>query len=185
MNRLSLPVIVYELNGDDRISAVGDDWAEFAAANDAPELTPGNVLGKSIYDFIAGPEVKELYRMLLRRVREIDEPLMYPFRCDGPAVRRHMTMHIRARAHRFVDITCITNRVEPRDPVPLLDRNARRTRLPVPLCSSCNRVRLGISQWAEADEAVRQLQWFDLDDQPALTHTVCDRCLSEKYGMLP
>ncbi len=185
MNRLSMPVIAYELNGDDRITAVSSDWAEFAAGNDAPELTPGNVLGKLIYDFIAGDDVKELYRILLRRVRDSEEPLMYPFRCDGPVVRRYMTMHIRARAHRLVDITCITNRVEPRDPIPLLDRRARRTRLPVPICSSCNSVRLGISHWVEADEAIRQLHWFDLDDQPALSHTICERCLAEKYSLLP
>ena len=52
----------------------------FAAANEARDLTGASVHGRSLFDFLATPEVRQLYRALLERVRGHRVVAVIPFR---------------------------------------------------------------------------------------------------------
>lgn len=86
-------VTSYLLDSNDRILSVDAAWVAFARDNDAPALA-GKVVGQSLWGFIANPAVRELYRMLFRRIRATEREVDLPFRCDSPAVKRFMSLSV-------------------------------------------------------------------------------------------
>ena len=77
--------IVYRLNAEDVLVHVNEAWAEFAAANDAPDLLPKRVLNRPLWAFVCDETTAHLYREILRRART-GLPASFNFRCDAPAV---------------------------------------------------------------------------------------------------
>jgi len=61
----ALPV-VYRIDAADIIEDVNDAWARFAIENDAPSLAT-EVIGRSIWDYISGPEVRHIYESVFKR----------------------------------------------------------------------------------------------------------------------
>lgn len=177
MSNHHISVVTYQVAADDRIVMVDDEWIAFATANDAMELSRQRVLGHSVFDFVAGVEVQALYRMLLARVRATGRAAIFPFRCDSPSKRRHMIMHMRPESDNSVNLTCITTRIEARNPIRLLDRHVPRTpSQSIERCSNCNRVRVPDGGWMEVEEALSRLEWLNREEQPFLVHTVCGQC---------
>ena len=56
---------VYTIDATDSISSVSPSWLVFARANGARELTRESVVGRSLWDFIDGERVHELYRLVV------------------------------------------------------------------------------------------------------------------------
>jgi hypothetical protein len=50
------------------------------------------MLGQSLWRFISGVDVRQLYTVLLSRVRQTQGTVVFPFRCDAPDLRRFMEM---------------------------------------------------------------------------------------------
>ncbi len=89
--------VAYAVDASGTIRQVGHTrWREFASAGGAPLLAdPARVIGRSLFTFILGEEVRESYlrihRLILsgRRAR-----IAFPFRCDAPDLRRDMWMTV-------------------------------------------------------------------------------------------
>ena len=58
-----MPAIVYCIDGRDRIVFMNEASHAFAKANGAPQLTRG-VIGRSLWDFISGRELRTLWSEL-------------------------------------------------------------------------------------------------------------------------
>jgi hypothetical protein len=168
----------YVVDANDVLVEVNDAWRTFARENDGGDLEE-EVIGTWLWQHLAGLEVKHLFRILLEKVRENREPVMVPFRCDAPELRREMMLEmtpLEADAVRFS--SWIVEEVH-RPRVELLDAN----RAPSPdelirMCAWCKRVGVKEGEWRELEDAVLEAELFHQDPLPKITHGVCPECQS-------
>jgi hypothetical protein len=165
----------YAIDDQDRLIRVDDGYYRFAEENGWSEA--GSSLGRSLWDFVAGHEVRKIQRLLLRRIRDELREVQLPFRCDGPAVRREMDVRIVAdRSGRVVMFSARLNAEEEREePQPLLDIEVPRSEELLQMCAWCDRF-LVDGEWVEVEEAAKRLELFRRSELPALDHGVCPRC---------
>jgi hypothetical protein len=166
----------YVIDRNDVITEVSEEWARFAAENDAAEL-PGRTVGSWLWQHLAGREVKHLYRSLLERVRDQGTTVELPFRCDSPTKRRFMRLRavpLPGNAVRFV--TSLT-REEERPPERILEREATRSEgPPLAMCAWCKRVQDELGGWQEIEAALASMPIFVRDTPPRIQHGVCEDC---------
>jgi hypothetical protein len=168
--------LVYRIDANDRLWHVGEGWDAFAAENGAPQLTRERVLGRFIFDFIAGRETQHLYGILLGRARAGMAGLHFPFRCDSPDRRRFLTMQLRRFGDTGVEFECTLDRIEPRIPIMMLDPRIARSDELIRMCSWCKRVEVTQDRWQDLESAIAELDLFRSEPLPQITHGICRRC---------
>lgn len=154
---------------------VDDGYYAFAAENGWEGA--GDSLGRSLWDFVAGDELRKLQRMLLRRVRGELGSVDLPFRCDGPEVRREMDLHIAAKSPgRFVTFSARMRAERRREEFqPLLAPATPRGEDALTMCGWCDRF-LVDGEWVEVERAAARLELFRRSQLPAISHGVCPDC---------
>lgn len=170
--------IRYVIDAEDRISFVNESWNSFAAANDGAGLKGADVLGQSLWDFIADAATRRLYQQIVTRVRA-GQLMRFTLRCDGPAYRRLLEMTISAEPNGAVSFETRSLSAEERKPVPLLARSTARSTEVLRACAWCNRINVnsGSNLWMEVEDAAGHLLLFERDLMPQLTHGICDTCM--------
>jgi hypothetical protein len=165
----------YAIDDQDRLIKVDEGYYRFAEENGWDGA--GASLGRSLWDFVAGNDVRKLQRMLLRRVRDEVRDIELPFRCDGPDFRREMDIRIVAdRSGRVVMFSARLRSEEERDePQPILDPRAPRGEDFLTMCAWCDRF-LVEGQWVEVEEAAKRLELFRRSELPMLDHGICPEC---------
>ena len=123
---MTVETLSYAIDEQDRLIKVDDGYYRFAEENGWDGA--GDSLGRSLWDFVAGHEVKKLQRLLLRRMREGVRDVELPFRCDGPDVTREMDIRIAADSTGRVVLFSARLRAEEEreESQPLLDPDAPR-----------------------------------------------------------
>ena len=173
---MTVETLSYAIDDQDHLIKVDDGYYRFAEENGWDGA--GASLGRSLWDFVAGHEVKKLQRLLLRRIREGLRDVELPFRCDGPDVRREMDVRIAAdRTGRVVLFSARLRSEEDREPQPLLDPKAPRDDDFLTMCAWCDRF-LVAGEWVEVEEAAKRLDLFRRSEMPTLDHGVCPQCSS-------
>lgn len=167
---------VYRIDAEDRIAYVNEHWDEFARENDALYLLGSEVLDLPLWSFLGQPDVRYLYRTLVAQIRATGRSVTLPFRCDSPAVRRFMEMTMSRIEGAGIEFSCRILRLEPREPVALLDPSATRSDEFIRMCSWCKRIALTEESWAEVEEAIRRLDLFGYVLMPQITHSICAAC---------
>ncbi len=174
----------YRIGSQDEILAVSKKWDEFALENGAPHLQASYVVGRSLWSFISGAEVRHLYELLMARIRGSQRTLVLPFRCDAPDRRRYMEMAVAGMPSREVDFVTRVIREEPRestwletaeaDPLRTSQGGAEQSLLAI--CSWCKKVRLSETEWVELEQAIARLALFQRETLPRVAHGVCQDC---------
>jgi hypothetical protein len=177
--RASVPDIVasaapceHYLDGADRVIFVNERWSAVAAEH-GPAVQPANVLGRPIWDFVAGQETRYIYMLILNRVRFTQISCALRFRCDSPVLQRAVEMRVSPLPGDAVQFTCRALRAEPR---PLIELPAGEFNgTPARMCSFCKRVSLTGVDWTEAPS-----RWLaaDPDVSSRIEHVVCPRCFA-------
>lgn len=175
---------VWTIDRENVITAVGGDWDAFAAGNEAASLCGASVVGHSLFEFIDGEETRRIYRLLLRRVRALDAPILVPFRCDSPELRRHMRLEIEPLRERAIEFRSVLVAAEPRPHLRLVERDAPRSEALLVSCSFCLRIRLPDEEWVEAEDAVVRLGLLVRERTPRLAHGVCPACKAKLHERL-
>jgi uncharacterized membrane protein len=165
----------YAIDQDDYLVKVDEGYHRFAAENGWERS--GESLGRSLWDFVAGQELKQLQRMLLRRIRGEARQVELPFRCDGPEVRREMDIKIAAGASGRLVLFSASMRSEERRPQaqPLLSADAERNDDTLTMCGWCDRFLVG-GEWVEVEEAAARLGLFQRRELPQISHGICPDC---------
>jgi hypothetical protein len=171
---VSVESLSYTIDDQDRLIRLDDAFYRFAEENGWHEA--GASLGRSLWKFVAGEDVRRVERLLIRRVRDQLREIRLPFRCDGPDVRREMEIRIRADSSgRIVEFSGTLLGEERREPQPLLDPSAPRDEETLQMCAWCDRFQVD-GEWLEVEEAARRLELFRRSSLPRLDHRVCPQC---------
>jgi hypothetical protein len=172
---VTVEALSYAIDDQDRLIRVDEGFYRFAEENGWE--TAGDSLGRSLWGFVAGFDVKRLQRLLLRRVREGAGPVELPFRCDSPGQRREMDIRIAAdRTGRVILFAAKLRAARERpEPQPLLSASVRRGGDFLPMCAWCDRF-LVKGEWVEVEVAARMLELFRRTEMPPLDHSVCPAC---------
>jgi len=176
-------VISYRIDEADRLIAVGGGWDQFASENDGAGAQPEAVLGRSLWDFVTGPTLRELYRRLMKEVRS-GRPVRFRCRCDAPAQRRVFLISIDPLPSGQVEYTTLLTAIERREAVTWLDAQQPRSSDLVCVCSWCGRVRLPEGSWVAIEEAMERYEDLHGPAVPGLTHGICEYCLTQMVGQL-
>lgn len=171
---MSVESLSYTIDDQDRLIRVDEAFYRFAEENGWNEADAS--LGRSLWKFVAGEDVRKVERLLIRRVRDELREIRLPFRCDGPDVRREMEIRIRSDSSgRVVEFSGTLLREERREPEPLLDRSAPRGEETLRMCAWCDRFQVD-GEWLEVEEAARRLELFRRSALPRLDHRLCPQC---------
>ncbi len=172
---MSVQALSYAIDEHDHLIRVDKGYYRFAEENGWDEAATS--LGRSLWDYVAGHEVKKLQRLLVRRIRDGVGDVELPFRCDGPQVRREMDIRIVARpGGRVVLFSARLRSEEARDlPQLLLDPAVPRSEEVLAMCGWCDRFEVD-GEWVEVEEAARRLGLFNRPELPTLSHAICPTC---------
>lgn len=174
--------VLYRLNDRDEIVFVNAAWTRFAAENGGDRVAASGVIGRSLWEFVADPTTRHLYREVLARVRA-GRAMRFTFRCDSPACRRLMEMEVARVPGGETEFRARTLSEETRPAQPLLETGGHRSGELVRMCSWCQRVEVrGV--WLEVEEAAARLGLFELPVLPRLTHGICEPCYARMAEML-
>jgi hypothetical protein len=166
--------IVYRVNREDRIEYVNDAWEQFANDNEGDAFASASVLDQSLWNFISDQTTRDIYRSMMRSARD-GSVVNFTFRCDAPALRRELRMHVEAREAQSVEFRTETVRTEVRESQALLDPATPRNQELLRSCSWCRKVWVE-DEWVEVEVAVERLQLFHAERLPELTHGICEPC---------
>jgi hypothetical protein len=166
---------VYVLDALDRITFVSPEWLRFAQANEAPELTEARVVGKPIWDFIAGTDSCNFYAAIYHNLRYRGFAITIPFRCDSPTVVRQMSLTLRPLPAGAIECEGILLQAKTREPITILFRWVARSDESIPICSLCRRLSV-LGEWMELREAVIRKRLVNIAPVPRLEETVCPTC---------
>jgi hypothetical protein len=164
----------YVIDAFDAIVHVNGAWSAFAAGNGAPHLTAPHVLGRWLWDFIGDERTRELYRSVMRRVRDGGRSEFH-FRCDSPEWRRYMLMSITPARGRRLLFDSATLRVEPSTPSSSPPPAWTEPPDQVRVCSWCMSVFIE-DGWVDPDTALSTLGLFSSTWIPGAAHGVCPIC---------
>lgn len=177
-------VVEYRIDADDVVVDVGQSWAEFARDNGAPEMAvPAS--DRTLWSYFDNSEIRELWRLLVERVRVLGKGAEIPLRCDAPHARRWFNMIITPEPEGGVHFRCVLAFAEARASVLFLDTQSERDEglEPVPLCGWCGRAQHG-SRWLDIEEAVRVGRLLERASMPPISHGICAQCRDEMAAEL-
>jgi hypothetical protein len=172
---MTVEALSYAIDDQDHLIKVDEGYYRFAEENGWSEARTS--LGRSLWDYVAGEDMRKLQRLLVRRVRDDVGDVELPFRCDGPDVRREMNIRIVARpGGRIVLFSArLRSEEEREEPQPILDPEAPRGPDVLTMCGWCDRFEVD-GEWVEVEEAARRLDLFERPELPAIRHGICPSC---------
>ncbi len=170
-------ISLYRVDDNDMIVFLNDGFRKFAVNNDAAPLA--DCVGRSLWDFIEDWDTKELYRLVLNRVRSGNIAVCFPFRCDAPDRRRFMEMEIEGVGDGLIEFRCRVEREESRTPLGPSSVQSRRADEFITMCSWCKRIRGDALNWLEVEDAVAEFATFECDSPAKITHGICSSCFEQ------
>jgi hypothetical protein len=158
-------------------------WAAFTEAAEA-DLPLSSVVGRNLFDVIAGDDVRGVYRTLHDEVlHQRRHRATFAFRCDAPEIKRdmRMTMGPLRRGDEVVGVLYHSQIISARQrpPMHLLSYHdapvavAADSRPIVTMCSFCHDLRWpGASEWVAPEVYYQRGGGSDV----RLSHGVCEAC---------
>src|SRR5919112_5653311 len=92
----ALPITVYTVDLEGRITSANRSWSRFASANGAPQLADeGALLGRSIFDAISDVAARDQIERAMALLRTGRAPsVTWEFPCSSPDTERVFLMQI-------------------------------------------------------------------------------------------
>lgn len=176
MNVSNLPSCCYRVNSLDEITWVDTAWMAFAQENGAPALAGDNILGQSLWKYLADRSTRSFYKKVHQRVRSSGQTLTLPVRCDSPNLKRHMQLSIASEDAGTLHYQSTILRVQLQPHLALLDTSAKRSADRMTICSCCQKLLIEPSGWVEIEEVASKLHLYESKTAPNLFYAVCPNC---------
>lgn len=184
------PRPICTIDAQDRIVFANCAWVEFmreprtrTAASD--ELTIQSAIGRPIWDFVEGVQVRQLWQVVYERVRAVGAPVFVPMRCDMPSLRRLIDLELHPLGERSIRhiSECVWS--EARPAVALLDPAYPRNDRILLSCAWCSRIQVRMGAWEEIEDARLALRIEATETLPALQQAVCTTCKQSLLKTFP
>ncbi|MBN9420684.1 MAG: hypothetical protein J0I12_34885 [Candidatus Eremiobacteraeota bacterium] len=147
----------YRLDSQDRISAVSENFDQFSRDNGGPEQLSREVLGRPLWDFVEGEDLRVFLKSILERAQQ--GTVRIPMRCDSPGQLRLLEMQVTPdRQIHFLEL-----KLRDRPEAPAEDRL-------VTMCSWCNTMETEVG-WLPLD----LMAHFSVPSEK-ITHGICPQC---------
>ncbi len=169
----------YTVDSEDKILDLNEGWEAFARANHGDGLTLDTLRGQVLWDFIADPQVRQVWRYLFARVRQTQRAITVPYRCDSPEMKREYNAHLAPEQHGRIRYENHVYRETPREPVRVLalDRS-EHTEDFIKMCSWCKSIEHN-GRWLALEDAVADLALLCNEPLPQLSHGICPQCYTK------
>ena len=193
----ALDGLVFETDRNGTIRAIGaHNWNSFAVENDAPELTSDAVIGRNLFSFVEGEQVRDQLKTILERIsQDPNRAWVLPFRCDAPLRQRNVLQSLRPIFSGHVCDGFVFHSFQQfswqRPPMGLYDfkRHIELAKqdpdLPVvTMCSWCQRVQfspIGGANWITAEDYYSNGGRSEV----RVTHGICEDCMETTLNPLP
>jgi hypothetical protein len=177
-------VVEYTIDADDVVVTLGEGWSEFATQNEAPELV-GAPSGQTLWSQIGDPQLRDLWRTAVERVRAQQVSVSVPFRCDGPMSRRWFEMNVSPLPDGGVHFRSTLTFEMARPRVSILERSAPRDEgaPAVAVCSCCAEGLHG-ETWVPVEELLTSLRLLERVPSPIVSYVICPRCCASMSTQL-
>jgi hypothetical protein len=175
----------YGVDRNDILVRLSDNWQSFSDENGGGEgCYPQNIIGSSLWRHVCEWQTRNLYEIILQRVREHNHRATFSFRCDSPEKRRFLTLAVIPEEEASIAFESTIINTELREPVALLNGGIKRSEEFLRICSMCKRIAISATEWVEVEIAVQQLGLFQKLIMPQLTHGVCQSCFDAAMAEL-
>jgi len=165
----------YYLNARDEVVAVNEAWDDHAQVNGGESLVGNQILGRSLWDFIADMTTRQLYQQIIARVR-LGCHARFPLRCDTAWCKRLLEVSVRLMDDGLVEFSTSVSNMEIRPEVPLLTGATPGCKEVLRSCAWCCRIDPGSGIWTDVEKAASELQLFENSKIPQLSHGICPQC---------
>ncbi len=169
-------VLEYRIDADDVVMAVGGSWDDVAVQGDAGDLVAPDY-DRTLWSYIGSQEIRDIWQLIVERVRSDGKELRVPLRCDDAGTRRWFEITVTPEAGGTVRFVSVLVFQESRLSVPLLLTDADRDpeAAAVPLCSWCGHGFDG-SRWLEIGQLVRESRLLEATTMPPVSYGICPSC---------
>jgi hypothetical protein len=173
---------VYTIDVDDRLALINPAAVNVFAPSggDAAAL-----LGRSVWDFIPGTQIRQLWQVLYSRVRAVGVPMFVPMRADTPSLRRLVDLELHPLADRSIQHIYECVWTEARPAIALLDPAYPRDQRSLPSCAWCRRIQVRLGVWEEIEQAQQTLKIEAVETLPTLKPAVCVSCKQSVLKTFP
>ncbi|MDR4460108.1 MAG: hypothetical protein MRJ67_06265 [Nitrospirales bacterium] len=168
--------IQYSIDNADRIRFINEAWLQFACQNAGGHLNRAFIIGKSLWGFIEGENLRQTYGLIFKAVRTTHQAAILRFRCDSSLCRRYFQLTVSPLQEDELMLSTHSIREISRDPVLLLDPDVQRGDQVLTICSWCVKAWLPNDEWVELEEAVNRLDLLGSGVVPRLRHGLCQDC---------
>jgi len=166
---------IYTIDADDRLVQVNRAFAQSfgpVTADDAERL----LIGRPIWDFVAGTVPRQLWEVLYDRVRAVGAPVFVPLRADTASERAVIDMELHPLGDRSIRHVCEYVFRESRPAIALLDSNYPRDHRALLRCAWCARIQIRLGLWQEVEDAVISLRLEATETLPQIRDGSCASC---------
>ena len=185
LNAAADPRPVYTIDGLNRLAGVNEAWVRFMQVGNHVDASAQSAVGRLIWDYVSGVQVRQLWEVLYERVRAVGAPIFVPMRVDTPSLRRLIDLELHAIGDRSIQHVCECVWTEARPAVALLDPAYPRDERTLLSCAWCNRIQVRIGAWEEIEDAQRILQIEATSTLPSLKAGVCTTCKQSLLKTFP
>ena len=148
---------VYEISAQNRIVGVSGNWDHFALSNGGEAALSAAIMGRPLWDFVAGLETRAYLNALFFAARSAGRGVAVRYRCDSPAEPRLYQLQVHPIEEGGLRLSHV-----PLGPVPAPSPGGGA------LCSQCLRGRRN-GAWQESAPAC----------SAPVDYQVCPQCRAE------
>ncbi|MFL6550339.1 MAG: PAS domain-containing protein [Povalibacter sp.] len=176
---------VHTLDAKNRIVGVNSAWLEFMRTVVPFAVEARDVIGRPLWDFIPGTQVRQLWEVLFERVRAVGAPVFVPMRADTAELRRVLDVELHPLPEGAIKqvFECVWTEARPR--VALFDHEHPRNESSVLCCAWCNRVQVRLGAWEEIEDAQLTLRIEAAPALPLIQRGVCSGCKQSLLKTFP
>ncbi|HEY5807465.1 MAG TPA: PAS domain-containing protein [Povalibacter sp.] len=176
---------VHTIDARNRVVAVNAAWLEFMRSLVSSDLTPEAVIGRPVWDFVRGVQVRQLWEILFERVRAVGAPVFVPMRADTATLRRVMDVELHPLPEGAIRQVFECVWTESRAAIALLDASYPRNDVSLQCCAWCNRIQVRMGAWEEIEDAVLTLRIEATESLPEVKQAVCSGCKQSLLKTFP
>jgi hypothetical protein len=165
------------IDHDDTIIAHSGEFhsGAYAAACIAPFA--GRIEGATLWNFLASPDTRYLYLLILNKVRIWRTTFHVSFRHDAPDQRRAMLLEFAPLGNGCVRLQVFLRNARPQNRLPHLEPAAQRDLPRRELCGFCQKVHLPAEGWLPPEDYAARAKAGELAPHPRLVDRICPDCL--------